>query len=713
LKIRLPPACKPWFTRRPAETGLKTALAAALAYAFADLARLPSPVASVITVLFLMMAGFVGAVWEKSILRLVGTVIGVGIGWAVSGWWESAPWLVILVTGLMVGVGGWGWVRVWFPYAWMLMGMTTVLIVAQATIATDIWHLAVNRVLEITIGISVCLVVTRGVRPCYARDEFRRQLQDTMTLVGAGILSRLRRSEAEVHPESVIVDRLLKLGQLIGFGARESGYLAQHEMGFRRMLGEMQGLYEAMLTMGRIPLAESTYARWLKPWIEEVEEIFKEEFDAIGQRLPPSRKRLERMREVVTRVETQLMALRRSGETRVVPIEEVMDCTATFIGLKEVVSRLERMERLDDEIRRAPAGRRLLVEIAGLSSRAALMHGVKSAISGGSALMLLWLIGGEVMLLFPLAASLFTMLAFSIVGHAGDAWVWRRVGLWVAVAGGMIGLGIPLVAGMQAQPAFFWFVVLLGAWLFNSTVVVQGGISTAAMFGLFGYSGLLVLGAGEASSLGVAGYVASIWAGYIWSLLIQRLIAPHLPAEEVKQRLRRMLELARGMMDPLDQAERERIGGLLALAPSVLAPWLKAVRAVHRKEAALRWAEMARHIQQVAFLMPAATVMRELKLPEAVASQLPALVAPVYQEFEDAFDQVTESLDGNRYASNLQWAALEKLEDQVRDWRYAVLGSDDNQFDDWTMLMAAVGRLESASRLLEACLPPPKNGKRN
>lgn len=690
------------------ETGLKTALAAGLAYALADFAGLPSPVASVITVLFLMMVGFVGAVWEKSILRLVGTVVGVGVGWGLAGWWDRAPWLVILLSGLMVGVGGWGWVRVWFPYAWMLMGMTTVLIVAQATVTDELWRLAFDRVLEIAIGIATCLVVTRGVRPCYARDEFRRQLQDTMALVGEGVLGRLRSSGGERVAEGVIVDRLVKLGQLIGFGEREGGYLARHATGFRRMLGEMQALQEAMLTMGGIPLAESSYVQWLKEEIEAVEQVFREEFDAIGQRRPPSRKRLQRMREVVARVESRLLALRRSGETRQLPIEEVLDCTATFVGLKEVVFRLERMERLNEEMRQDRPGRRLLVEIPGLSSRAALMHGVKSALSVASALVIFWWVGGEELLLFPLAVSLFSMLAFSIVGHAGDAWVWRRVGLWLLVAAGMIGVGIPLVMAMHAQPVILWLVVLAGAWLFNSTVVVQGGISTAAMFGLFGYSGVLVMGAGEAASLGVAGYVGSIWAAYIWSLLIQRLIAPHLPVEEVKLRLRKLLDLARRMMEPLEREEREEIGGWLALAPSLLAPWLKAVRATRRGGAASRWGEMARRIQQVAFLMPAAGIVRDLKLPEPMGGQLPVLLPPVRREFEMAFERVSAELDGEVNGEELKWSALQRLEDQVREWRFTVLKAESDQFDDWTLLMAAVGRLKTASRLLEACLRSPE-----
>ncbi len=78
---------------RAAALGLQMALAGMAAFFVAQVLRLQYPSWSVFTVIVLLLARYVGAVEEKAVLRLIGTVLGGVLAYLATGAWQQSPLL--------------------------------------------------------------------------------------------------------------------------------------------------------------------------------------------------------------------------------------------------------------------------------------------------------------------------------------------------------------------------------------------------------------------------------------------------------------------------------------------------------------------------------------------------------------------------------------------------------------------------------------------
>ena len=97
--------------------GIKFGLAGVLSAFIALFLRLPEPTWALITASVVMVAQFVGAVAEKSVLRLIGTAAGGVIGYLLTASLEEQPTLYLLLVGGVVGFGTamFGYTK--YPYA--------------------------------------------------------------------------------------------------------------------------------------------------------------------------------------------------------------------------------------------------------------------------------------------------------------------------------------------------------------------------------------------------------------------------------------------------------------------------------------------------------------------------------------------------------------------------------------------------------------------
>ena len=97
--------------------GIKFGLAGTVSVFVALLVRLPEPARALITVFVVMLAQFVGAVAEKSVMRVIGTIAGGVIGYLLTAGLEQQPVLYLLLVGSVVGFGTamFGYTK--YPYA--------------------------------------------------------------------------------------------------------------------------------------------------------------------------------------------------------------------------------------------------------------------------------------------------------------------------------------------------------------------------------------------------------------------------------------------------------------------------------------------------------------------------------------------------------------------------------------------------------------------
>ena len=111
--------------------GIKFGLAGVLSVFIALFLRLPEPTWALTTAFVIMFAQFVGAVAEKSVLRLIGTAAGGVIGYLLTASLEQQPILYLLLVGGVVGFGTamFGYTK--YPYAFLLCALTTMVVASN------------------------------------------------------------------------------------------------------------------------------------------------------------------------------------------------------------------------------------------------------------------------------------------------------------------------------------------------------------------------------------------------------------------------------------------------------------------------------------------------------------------------------------------------------------------------------------------------------
>lgn len=111
---------------------------------------------------FVLMKGPITETILRATLRMIGTLLGATLAiWFVR-LTSGAMWQVMLVTALVGSIGLFGMMTARRAYAWLLFGLTFIMIVfdwlEHPTIKVD--DLALTRVLEVAAGTLACLIVS-------------------------------------------------------------------------------------------------------------------------------------------------------------------------------------------------------------------------------------------------------------------------------------------------------------------------------------------------------------------------------------------------------------------------------------------------------------------------------------------------------------------------------------------------------------------------
>ena len=136
-----------------------TALSACVAYAIALAIGTKTGYWAAITALVVCQSE-VGATVRASIDRLIGTAVGVLVGWATALIWHdhvAVFGVAILLTVTACNFAG-------FRVAGRLAAVALAIVVLVSR-AGPIWHTALSRFLEVSLGVVVALVTTILIRP--------------------------------------------------------------------------------------------------------------------------------------------------------------------------------------------------------------------------------------------------------------------------------------------------------------------------------------------------------------------------------------------------------------------------------------------------------------------------------------------------------------------------------------------------------------------
>lgn len=211
--------------------GIKFGLAGVLSVFVALCLRLPDPTWALTTAFVIMLAQFVGAVAQKSIMRLVGTAIGGVLGYLLTARLEQQPLLYLFLVGAIVGLGTalFGYTK--YPYAFLLCALTTMVVASNGMADPAFsWKPALARIEEVSVGVVVSVLVTSLVWPRYARKEFLEkmrlalsQLREALSTRSALLFGEKTAADIDLN-QRTFATVIAGMQNLLRFGALESQY---------------------------------------------------------------------------------------------------------------------------------------------------------------------------------------------------------------------------------------------------------------------------------------------------------------------------------------------------------------------------------------------------------------------------------------------------------------------------------------------------------
>jgi uncharacterized membrane protein YccC len=489
-----------YFADLKVRSGMKAGLAAVLALWVAQLLRLEHPNWSVLAVLVLTSAHYVGAIATKAMTRAIGTIVGALLGIWVVGDYANTPLAFILLVFTAVAISTYKSGQIasaaW-PYAYYLMGLT---LVSAATYAItdpgDVWRIALSRTLETLVGVASATLVYSILWPRYSREEFAALASETVKTVRAllGAEARAYAGEA-VNPGRVLDLRRVFSGQIIALrsilvaGGRGSVYFRARLGNYQRFVVSMTHLFQALLELQKRRAEEDPILDLIRAEMDRFLSALDRDLGVLSgiasaeRGLPPIE-----LNAAFSELEARVKTLREQGVFRRAPVAAGETFFGHHAALRQLRDEINLLHQLAGELPRlglpfAPPNKRrsILPAIDGFWVR----QGVKAGLSTCLAFLLIKWIHPPGATAIPLGAWIFSAMGRSSVstGGVGDMRAFQRMFL-TAVS------GIPVVA-------LLWLVMPLLAqyWAMNLLLfaLCYAFGSVTAESASFGYAAQLML----------------------------------------------------------------------------------------------------------------------------------------------------------------------------------------------------------------------------
>lgn len=544
--------------------GVKFGLAGVLAVFISLVIRLDEPGWALLTVFVLMIAQYVGAIAEKSIFRLVGTIAGGVFGYLITGAFEQTPVVYLALLGFVVGTCTALFGQSRYPYAFLLMGMTTLVVASNGMGNPDnSWTFMLSRIEEVLVGIIVTMVVQGVIWPRYARVEFLGHLRASFgdlrecLLNAPGVRGSVPCADGARQARD-FPGRISNLRTLLEFGARES-------LNFRKRL---ETYFELTICLGKIAHAISTLREALPP-----DSIYRthaeKEFEALHAALAMALGDLESdacsaasraaarsaISEASENVEEKFLRMRQLNLAAAIPVDQAMVMGLHISGLDEIRSQIEKAHTLLDSMPADPLQREF--SPTPLIAPWPPPFWIKTGIKAGAAVMVAFLVdnwlkppGGP---MFILGTWVFTALNAASPGGQGDRRAFHLIPLNV------LALAVTSLVLIAARPLLSSYAVmntLIFVWLFGWGYLSfkTRGMTIPMQLGMLVIVGILGLNGQEPISFqAIVNFFFGLVLALVLSALFQRVFWPSLPQWEIRDRFVEALGICRRMLarDPL------------------------------------------------------------------------------------------------------------------------------------------------------------------
>ena len=531
-----------WTTLDPraAALGLQMALAGMAAFFVAQVLRLQYPSWSVFTVIVLLLARYVGAVEEKAVLRLIGTVLGGVLAYLATGAWQQSPLLYLASTFLVVTVSIAFFGQSRAPYAFFLTGLTYIVVASNGmAYPDDSWAYALARVEEVLVGIVVSIVVQTTVFPNYANRDFRRILRTALEeLVVATPRAAARFTGQHSGLTSALRDfpRLAsQMRTLLRFGARESS-------SFRREIGrhaETVDLFSRAASLLRsveiLRPAPEPYRSRMAGDVVRAADLLAAGWEELGKNGRLGAETRVALDEVARQIGAAMIDLRDNHEAQNLAPAEIVNVSGQLLALQElrqVILDLDALWRPEES--QAPRADKLALAPP-WPDLFWLRHGIRAGLATVTALVLEnWLSppGGTFMVL---CAFNFTALNALSPEGSGDRGAFTYVVVFTVV---MAGATLALIAGTPLLASYAVFNLFIATWLFlfGYWAYDRNGITVPMQVSFLVLVSIIGLNAqAPVSFQKITGTFFGLVNGFLIASVFQRLLWPVLPQRQLQR----------------------------------------------------------------------------------------------------------------------------------------------------------------------------------
>jgi uncharacterized membrane protein YccC len=641
------------FVDPKAMAGIKLGLAGMLALYFSQLIRLDHATWALFTVVVLAPSQYVGAIAQRSIARVVGTIIGGFVGvWLVGNYEQDGLFFLVFVFAYvsfcMYMYGG-----SVFPYAFFLCANALVTVCANGIFdPTNAWHIGLGRTLEILTGVVSILIVFNLFFPRFARHEFihlaRGAVGNVATLLGLQHKSLETGTDLWDQAQTTAIalrEQSLKLGALLQNGSHESMYFRRRLPSYTMAVVSLVHLLQASLDLFRREKVRPPYLDDVGTELFVVHEAIERELQTLAD---PPRSRTpikdELLETTFQALRVRLREIHATGIARNYSLEDALDLANHYAALAVLHDELLKLRALvldlplpgDTPRRDKPLEFRF--PKINLSQ---VRHAVKPAIAATAALLICNWVNPPGAAGIPLGAMAVTYFKKDFVGGKGD-----RGSLQGAFKICVVGL-LFIILVFLISPALsnyglmnlFLFAELFAYGYYLASLRGQTLHQNAAML-------FVVATVGLDAEKPVA--VETVFASYFGVVLpiflaaiVGRLFWPVLPEAELRKRLIEFFSICSNLIASPPGHGDEALSKRLPLIPMEAVHWVRGLQGRSCPQG------------EVANMLTLTLTMRRLALhltnrarreAPALPENITSLVEPCVQKTREEFCKTTDAL---------------------------------------------------------------------
>lgn len=174
---------------------------------------------------------YVGSIIDKAILRIVGTIIGVWLGYVLARMVADSLFLYLLVNLLLITVAVYYYNFSTYAYAYLLGALGAFLVIAQLAISPqEVFNVAIWRPIEIGLGVLISAAAALCLFPNNIHDNIQKNVSDIFDSLQQ-LFVQLKHclfaqqiSFTEITESNLALKKKLKKAtEMIGFMRRELG----------------------------------------------------------------------------------------------------------------------------------------------------------------------------------------------------------------------------------------------------------------------------------------------------------------------------------------------------------------------------------------------------------------------------------------------------------------------------------------------------------